>query len=113
MDAKDEAGRGLTDIEDFLYWEAHHGASHRRAADLASHVPGLDSEQTARIECWYVEEQDRVARHIAQHVADHVSAVEKHHTNRYARLRRDAYLAVALVVGVMFGLLAALIFAAT
>ncbi len=39
MDAKDEAERGLTVIQDYLYWDSHRRAAHRRAAEFAAHVP--------------------------------------------------------------------------
>lgn len=45
MDAREEAARGLTDIEGFLYREAHMGATHRRVADFTARVEGLTPAQ--------------------------------------------------------------------
>jgi hypothetical protein len=45
MDAMDEAERGLTVIQDYLYWDSHRRVAHRRAAEFAAHVPGLSEGQ--------------------------------------------------------------------
>ncbi|GGT33353.1 hypothetical protein [Streptomyces chromofuscus] len=104
MNTSDEAERGLTDIEGFLYWEAHRRTAHRRAADFAGRVAGLSDTQRAEIEGWYVEEQLRVSRSMTQHLTDHLTAVEEHHAKRYAQLRRGAYAATTLITVLILGL---------
>ncbi|MEV7994737.1 hypothetical protein AB0O67_23300 [Streptomyces sp. NPDC086077] len=96
MDTSNEAARGLTDIEGFLYWEAHLRTAHRRATDFVSRVTGLSPTQKAEIEWWYVQEQLRVSQSITRHLTDHITAVEEHHARRYTRLRRGAYAATTL-----------------
>ncbi|MEW2079162.1 MULTISPECIES: hypothetical protein [unclassified Streptomyces] len=105
MDAKDEAERGLTVIQDYLYWESHRRAAHHRAADLAARVPGLSEEQKTDLEWWYVEEQIRISRTIAHHLTDQIAMVEARHTRRYARLRRAARVALALLTATVVALL--------
>ncbi|MFG2359743.1 hypothetical protein [Streptomyces sp. NPDC048521] len=109
MDAKDEAERGLTDIQDYLYWDSHRRAAHHRAADFAARVPGLSEDQRADIEWWYVEEQIRVSRAIAHHLTEQITMVEARHTKRYARLRRDACVALALLVMAVIALSVSLV----
>ncbi|WP_028803985.1 hypothetical protein [Streptomyces sp. 142MFCol3.1] len=104
MDASDEAARGLTDIEGFLYWEAHRRTAHCRAAEFAARVTGLSERQRAEIEWWYVEEQICMCRKMTQHMTDHITAVEEHHAKRYAQLRRAVYGAATVITAVMFGL---------
>ncbi|MFD7439341.1 hypothetical protein [Streptomyces sp. NPDC059861] len=83
MDSSNEAERGLTDIEGFLYWEAHRRTAYCRATDFVSRVTGLSETQKAEIESWYVREQLRVCRSITRHITDHITAVEEHHAKRY------------------------------
>ncbi|MFJ6632294.1 hypothetical protein ACIQMR_12965 [Streptomyces sp. NPDC091376] len=109
MDTADEAARGLTDIEGFLYWEAHRRSAHHRAAEFVARVTGLSEGQKAEIEWWYVEEQIRVSRRMTQHMAAHFTAVEKHHAKRYAQLRRGVYGATTLIALSMLSLCIAVI----
>ncbi|WP_409468811.1 hypothetical protein [Streptomyces sp. HC307] len=111
VDASDEAARGLTDIEGFLFWEAHRRTAQSRAAEFAARVAGLSEGQKAEIERWYVEEQIRVCRMVAHHITEHITAVEDHHAKRYARLRRSAYMATTLIIMMMLGLCSAMIIA--
>ncbi|MFI9612040.1 hypothetical protein ACIHCM_10190 [Streptomyces sp. NPDC052023] len=104
MDASHEAARGLTDIEGFLYWEAHHRSARRRAADFVARVSGLSEKQKAEIEWWYVQEQLCVCRSMRQHITDHITAVEEHHAQRYSQLRRGAYAASTLLTTLMLAL---------
>lgn len=104
MDASNEAARGLTDIEGFLYWEAHRRTAHRRATDLVAHVAGLSERQKAEIESLYVREQLCVCRSMARHLTDHIAAVEDHHAQRYARLRRGAYAATTVCTTLILAL---------
>ncbi|MFJ8007593.1 hypothetical protein [Streptomyces fagopyri] len=101
MDASEEAARGLTDIENFLYRESHLGAAHRRAAEFAARVPGLTRQQRADIEAWYVEEQKHVARMVTEHIADSINVVEKRHRARFGRWLRGTLAAMALITAVM------------
>ncbi|MCX4572865.1 hypothetical protein [Streptomyces sp. NBC_01571] len=101
MDASEEAARGLTDIENFLYRESHLGAAHRRAADFTARVPGLTRQQRIDIEEWYVEEQRHVARMVTEHIADSISVVEKQHHVRFGRWLRGTLAAMALITAVM------------
>ncbi|MGW1886625.1 hypothetical protein [Streptomyces sp. NPDC001970] len=113
MDASDEAARGLTDIEGFLYWEAHRCTAHCRAAALTARVTGLSEGQKAEIEWWYVEEQMRVSRKMKQHITDHFTAVEGNFAKRYAQLRRGACVATTFVTMVMLGLCISVILGTT
>ncbi|MFE0853364.1 hypothetical protein [Streptomyces mutabilis] len=108
MDAKDEAERGLTVIQDYLYWDSHRRAAHRRAAELAVHVPGLSEEQKTDLEWWYVEEQIRVSRAIAHHLTEQITMVEARHARRYARLRRMSRVALAVLAATVIVLLVSL-----
>ncbi|MGP4084874.1 hypothetical protein [Streptomyces sp. KR55] len=112
MNASDEAARGLTDIEGFLFREAHRRSAQSRAAEFAARVAGLSEAQKAEIEWWYVEEQIRVCRMMTQHITDHIKAVEDHHAKRYAQLRRSAYMATTLITMMMLGLCSAMIIGA-
>ncbi|GEC10588.1 hypothetical protein SSP24_82430 [Streptomyces spinoverrucosus] len=109
MDAGHEAARGLTEIEGFLFWEAHRRTAQSRAAEFASRLPGLSEGQKAEIEWWYVEDQIQLSRMMTRHITDHVTAVEDHHAKRYAQLRRSAYAATTLLTVMMFGLCSAMI----
>ncbi|WP_351231550.1 hypothetical protein [Streptomyces sp. NPDC002133] len=109
MDASNEAACGLTDIEGFLYWEAHRSTAHGRAAELAARVTGLSEGQRAEIERWYVEEQMRVSRKMKQHITDHFTAVEGQFAERYAQLRRGIYVATTCITTLMLGLCIAIV----
>ncbi|MEU8731087.1 MULTISPECIES: hypothetical protein [Streptomyces] len=112
MDAKDEAERGLTVIQDYLYWDSHRRAAHHRAAEFAAHVPGLSEEQKTDLEWWYVEEQIRVSRAIAHHLTEQITMVEARHARRYARLRRMSRAALAGLAATVIVLVVALVLVA-
>ncbi|MFJ9248247.1 hypothetical protein [Streptomyces sp. NPDC101776] len=101
MTAREEAARGLPDIEGFLYEEAHLGATRRRVAGLATRVEGLTAAQKRDIGTWYVDEQRRVARmvtdHIAERVAEQVAALEAQHRVRIRHWLRGTLVSMALI----------------
>ncbi len=97
MDANEEAARGLTDIEEFLYREAHLAAARRRVADFTARAPGLTQEQKMDIERWYFEEQRYVARMVTQHIADTINVVEEQHQIRFGRWLRGTLTAMVLI----------------
>ncbi|MGW0211096.1 hypothetical protein ACWDZ8_36860 [Streptomyces sp. NPDC003233] len=111
MDVSDEAARGLTDIEAFLYEESHLQAARQRVADFTARAPGLTQEQKLDIERWYLDEQRYVARILTDHIADRISAVEEQHHVRFGRWLRGTMTAMALItvamlcVAVMLGTL--------
>ncbi|MEV5761703.1 hypothetical protein AB0L61_33630 [Streptomyces tendae] len=112
MDAKDEVERGLTAIRDYLYWDSHRRAAHRRAAEFAAHVPGLSQGQKTDLEWWYLEEQIRVSRAIAHHLTEQIAMVEARHTRGYARLRRTSRVALAVLAATVIVLLVSLVLVA-
>ncbi|MEU0072059.1 hypothetical protein ABZ027_21295 [Streptomyces sp. NPDC006332] len=97
MDAHKEAARGLTDIEGFLYQEAHMGATRRRVADLTARVEGLTPEQKRDIGQWYVAEQRHVAHMVTDHIAERVEAIEAQHQIRIRQWLRGTLTAMALI----------------
>jgi hypothetical protein len=97
MTAREEAARGLPDIEGFLYEEAHLGATRRRAAGLAARVEGLTAEQRRDIGQWYVDEQRHVARMVTDHIAERVAALEAQHRVRIRHWLRGTLISMALV----------------
>jgi hypothetical protein len=97
MDASEEAARGLTDIETFLYREAHLSAARRRVAEFVARAPELTREQKMDIERWYLGEQRYVARMVTDHIADRVSVVEKQHHVRFGRWLRGTLAAMVLI----------------
>ncbi|WP_225848946.1 hypothetical protein [Streptomyces sp. HPF1205] len=97
MDIHQEASRGLTDIESFLYRQAHLRAARRRVGDFTGREPGLTADQKADIERWYLEEQIYVACMVTEHIADRVSAAEEDHRLRFTRRLRGVLVAMALV----------------
>ncbi|MFJ9626807.1 hypothetical protein ACIQPR_20490 [Streptomyces sp. NPDC091280] len=97
MTARDEAARGLSDIEGFLYEEAHLGAARRRLADLTARVEGLTAEQRRDIGKWYVDEQRYVARMVTDHIAERVDAMEARHQARIRQWLRGTLVAMVLV----------------
>ncbi|MER5430091.1 hypothetical protein [Streptomyces sp. NPDC002588] len=113
MDASEEAARGLTDIETFLYWEAHLQAAHRRVADFTARAPGLTREQKSHVERWYLEEQRHVARMVTEHIADAISGVERIHHIRFGRWLRGTLIAMALITVVMVWVCVAVIMGAS
>jgi hypothetical protein len=109
MDASEEAARGLTDIETFLYREAHLQAAHQRVADFTARAPGLTPEQKMDIERWYLKEQIYVARMVTEHIADSISVVEKQHHVRFGRWLRGTLAAMVLITAVMIGCVAVIL----
>lgn len=108
MDASEEAARGLSDIENFLYRLAHLQAAHRRVAAFTARMPELTQEQTSDIERWYVEEQTYVAEMVTQHIADSISATETRYRTRLTRWRRGTLAAMTLLSAAMMSLCVAL-----
>ncbi|MFE7836997.1 hypothetical protein ACFU53_13390 [Streptomyces sp. NPDC057474] len=104
MDASDEAARGLTAIETFLYREAHLHAAHQRVTDFIEREPGLTPEQKIDIERWYLDEQTYVARMVTDHIADSISAVHEQHRVRLGRWLRGTMTAMTLITVAMVGL---------
>ncbi|MEV2191535.1 hypothetical protein AB0I02_11135 [Streptomyces phaeochromogenes] len=109
MDARKEAARGLTDIETFLYQEAHLQGAHQRVADFTARVQGLTQEQKTDIERWYLEEQTYVARMVTEHIADSISVVEEQHHVRFGRWLRGTLIAMALITAVLIGCVAVIL----
>ncbi|MHA5050623.1 hypothetical protein [Streptomyces sp. SD15] len=103
MDASEEAARGLTDIETFLYREAHLQAAHRRVADFTARALGLTQEQKTDIERWYLEEQRYVAHMVTEHIADRISVVEEQHHIRFGRWLRGTLTAMVLITVATIG----------
>lgn len=101
MDAREEAARGLSDIESFLYREAHLHAARQRVADFTARAPGLSAQQRTDIERWYLQEQRHVARMVTEHIADSISAVEAQHHLHIGRWRRATLTAMAAITMVM------------
>ncbi|WP_406440389.1 hypothetical protein OHB14_16125 [Streptomyces sp. NBC_01613] len=101
MDAREEAARGLTDIEGFLYREAHVEAAHRRVADFTARAEGLTPEQKQRIEQWYLDEQKYVARLVTDHIADRIDAAEEQHHIRIRHWLRGTLIAMVLITVAM------------
>jgi len=95
--AREEAARGLPDIEGFLYREAHMGATHRRVADFTARVEGLTPEQKRDIEQWYVDEQKHVARMVTDHIAERVDAMEAQHHVRIRQWLRGTLTGMTLI----------------
>jgi len=97
MTAREEAARGLSEIEGFLYQEAHMGATYRRVADLTTRVEGLTPEQQRDIGKWYVDEQRHVARMVTDHIAERLDAMESRHQARIRHWLRGTLIAMVLV----------------
>ncbi|WP_128381519.1 hypothetical protein [Streptomyces cavernae] len=104
MDASEEAKRGLTEIENFLYQEAHLKSAHRRVADFTARAPWLTREQKMDIERWYLEEQTYVARMVTEHIADSISVAEEQHRVRVRRWLRGTLTAMTVITVTMIGL---------
>ncbi|WP_416980943.1 hypothetical protein [Streptomyces sp. T028] len=97
MDTSEEAARGLSDIEGFLYQEAHLAAARRRVADFTTRAPGLTREQKADIERWYLEEQRYVARMVTEHIAACIDVVKEQQHIRFGRWLRGTLTAMVLI----------------
>lgn len=106
MDAREEAARGLGDIETFLYREAHVGAAQRRVADFTARTEGLTPEQKRDIERWYLAEQTYVARMVTDHIAERVQAVEAQHHVRIRQWLRGTLIAMVLITVAMIACVA-------
>ncbi|MET9353154.1 hypothetical protein ABZY14_09100 [Streptomyces sp. NPDC006617] len=109
LDAGAEAASGLTDIESFLYREAHEGAARRRAAEFTARTPGLSPEQKRRIEQWYVHERKHIARMVTDHIPDRIESLEEQHrvrlrSRRWAMITVMACLTAVLIVCVAVSL---------
>ena len=98
MDAREEAARGLADIESFLYRAVHLGAAHRRVAEFTAQVEGLTLEQRRDIEQWYIDEQKHVAHMVTDHIAERIEAMEAQRHVRTRRWLRATLTAMALFV---------------
>ncbi|MGW1540055.1 hypothetical protein ACWCPM_07285 [Streptomyces sp. NPDC002309] len=101
MDAREDAARGLLEIEHFLYRQAHMAAARRRVAALLAHVPELTGEQRARIEQWYLEEQRYVARMVTGHITDALEAEQEKHDLRFGRWLRGTRASMILITSIM------------
>jgi hypothetical protein len=101
MDTSEEAARGLTDIQDFLYQQAHLRAARQRVADFTAQEPGLTREQRTDIERWYLEEQTHVARMVTDHIAASISEVEQRHRVRFGHWLRGTLTAMILITAAM------------
>lgn len=97
VSAREEAARGLPDIEGFLYREAHRGATYRRVAAFTARVEGLTLEQKRAIEQWYVDEQKQVARMVTDHIAERVGAMEAQHHVRIRQWLRGTLTGMVLI----------------
>lgn len=108
MDTREEAARGLIDIESYLYRRSHAGEARRRVAGFTARVEGLTREQQREIEQWYVAEQLYVARMVTDHIAARIHIVEEHRSQTWRRLRATlatmALLTFAVVVCVVVAL---------
>ncbi|MFI1441647.1 hypothetical protein [Streptomyces fructofermentans] len=99
---KQTAARGLTDIEAYLYREAHLGAARRRLAEFTARATDFSPGQKRELERWYLDEQRHVARMVIDHIADSISAVHKVRSNRVGRWLRGTLLAMTTVSAVLF-----------
>jgi hypothetical protein len=101
MGAREEAARGLTDIETFLYREAHLQAARRRVEEFTARATGLSQEQKKEIERWYLEEQVFVAGMVTDHIAETISVVEERHHIRFGRWLRGTLTAMMVITAAM------------
>lgn len=101
MDASKAAARGLNDIENFLYRQAHLEAAHRRVADFTARTEGLTDGQKRDIERWYLDEQKYVAGMVTDHIAARISVVEGQHHIRFGRWLRGTLIAMVLITAAM------------
>lgn len=97
MDIPQEAARGLTDIESFLYRQATLRRARQRVLGFTASMPDLTSGQKADIEGWYLEEQVYVARMVTQHIADKVGAAEERYRHRLGYWLRGTLAAAVLL----------------
>ncbi|CAG6392048.1 hypothetical protein NMG29_31750 [Streptomyces cocklensis] len=101
MDIRQEASRGLADIESFLFRQAHLRAARRRVGAFTAEESGLTAEQKEDIERWYVEEQIYVARMVTRHIADKVNAVKEQQHRRFGRWLRGILVTMTLITAAM------------
>ncbi|MEU2618400.1 hypothetical protein ABZ642_09540 [Streptomyces sp. NPDC007157] len=101
MNTSKEAARGLTDIESFLYRHAHLDAARQRVTVFTTRVAGLNREQKADIESWYLKEQRYVARMVTEHIEASISEMRQQHRVRFTRWLRGTLTAMILVTGAM------------
>jgi hypothetical protein len=101
MDTNEEAARGLTDIQDFLYRQAHLRAARQRVTDFTAREPGLTQDQRTDIERWYLAEQTYVARMVTEHIAASIDVVEQRHRVRFGHWLRGTLTAMILITAVM------------
>ncbi|MGW0084341.1 hypothetical protein [Streptomyces sp. NPDC003393] len=102
MNTNEEAARGLGDLEEYLYREAHLSAARRRVAAFTTKAVGLTGEQKRDIEQWYLEEQKYVARMVTEYIADSVGAVEAANHVRFGRWLRGTLSAMAVIIVLTF-----------
>lgn len=107
MNTSKEAARGLTDIETFLYRHAHLKAARQRVAVLTTRVTGLNQEQKADIESWYLKEQTYVARMVTEHIAASISEAQQHRVRvtRWLRGTLTAMILITVAMGLCFAVL--------
>ncbi|MFH8738396.1 hypothetical protein OG698_13020 [Streptomyces sp. NBC_01003] len=101
MDPSKEAERGLTDIETYLYREAHLHAARQRVAAFTTRATGLTLEQKTNIELWYLDEQKYVARMVTEHISDRISLEQEQHQVRFRHWLRGTATAMALITATM------------
>jgi hypothetical protein len=101
MDAGKEAARGLTDIENFLYHEAHLSAAHQRVAEFTARTEGLTHGQKADIERWYLGEQEYVARMVTDHIAARIGVVEEQNRIRFGRWLRGTLIGMTVITSAL------------
>ncbi|MEU5599974.1 hypothetical protein [Streptomyces sp. NPDC020298] len=101
MDPSKEAERGLTDIETYLYREAHLHAARQRVAAFTARAPWLTLEQKTDIERWYLDEQKYVARMVTEHISDRIGLAQEQHQVRFRHWLRGTAIAMALITAAM------------
>ncbi|MEU9457165.1 hypothetical protein [Streptomyces sp. NPDC048277] len=101
VDASREAERGLSDIETYLYREAHLHAARQRVAAFTARARGLSQAQKTDIERWYLDEQKYVARMVTEHISDRINVVEQRHHVRFRHWLRGTATAMSLITFAM------------
>jgi hypothetical protein len=101
MDAGKEAARGLTDIDNFLYREAHLRAAHQRVDEFTARTEGLTRGQKTDIERWYLDEQAYVARMVTDHIAARIGEMEAQHRMRLGRWLRGTLIGMAVITAAL------------
>jgi hypothetical protein len=102
MSTKEQAARGLADIEAYLYREAHLSAARQRVAVFIARSAGLTHEQKRDIEEWYLDEQKHVAGVVTQHIADSIAEADSARQRRFLRWMRRMLIAVAVLTLLTF-----------